>query len=156
METRQRANDDQWKRLDKDVGDLGAAVTLSSDKVESLEKLLKTLCGKQEKIGNYMHEMNDKYDSIVAMLAKLSVSKDKQVEEINIGTNYEGESITGRNDGGEGRMNQGGYAIKMNTKLPKIELPQFGGENPRGWASHPRADWSMMATEICRRFAENT
>ncbi|KAL2532583.1 Uncharacterized protein Adt_05934 [Abeliophyllum distichum] len=81
---------------------------------------------------HYMQEMNEKYDSIIVMLAKLSVSRDKQLEVISSGSSQEGNDSVMRT-GGEWRMNRGEYDVKMNTKVPKIDFPQFGGENPREW-----------------------
>ncbi|KAL2526007.1 Uncharacterized protein Adt_11061 [Abeliophyllum distichum] len=193
MDTRQKTNEDHWKRLEKDVGDLSTAFTALSGKADSSDKILKTLCGKQEKIESYMHEMNDKYDSIVAMLAKLSMSKDKQPEGTSSGSSQEGNESIMR-VGGERRMNRGPHDVRLNTKLPKIDFPQFGGENPTEWvrkankyfqihqipeemkleiavmylkgradvwfhgflSSYPNAGWGLMATELCRRFTENT
>ncbi|KAL2476013.1 Uncharacterized protein Adt_36749 [Abeliophyllum distichum] len=36
--------------------------------------------------------------------------------------------------GGDNRSGRNGNDIRLNYKLPKIDFPQFGGENPRQWA----------------------
>ncbi|KAL2465966.1 Uncharacterized protein Adt_41817 [Abeliophyllum distichum] len=132
IETRQKSSEDYWKRLDKDVSDLGIAFTLLFGRADSSEKTLKTLFGKQEKIENYMLEMNEKYDSIVAMLAKLSVSKDKQFEGTNSGCSNEGGDVSIRS-GGEGRMSREIYDGRWNIKLPKIDFPHLEGKIPENW-----------------------
>ncbi|KAL2504958.1 Uncharacterized protein Adt_20579 [Abeliophyllum distichum] len=76
--------------------------------------------------------MNEKYESIVAILAKMSASKDKQIEGANSSSNYKGLNVSMRS-GGDGRMGRGTYDVRMKTKLPEIYFPWFGGENPREW-----------------------
>ncbi|KAL2497142.1 hypothetical protein Adt_22692 [Abeliophyllum distichum] len=130
METRQKANEEGWKKLDKDINDPGSAYTAVAGKVGSSEKILKTLSNKQEKIEHYMQEMNEKYEYIVVMLAKMSMSKVKQVQELNVGSTSEGSMWAGRSSG-DNRTGRNGNDIRMNHKLPKIDLSQFCGENPR-------------------------
>ncbi|KAL2461067.1 Uncharacterized protein Adt_44487 [Abeliophyllum distichum] len=146
------------------------AYSTVASKVDSTEKLLKAMSTKHD---NYMLEMNGKYESIVDMLAKMSMSKDKQVEGsmskdkqlegLHVGS-AEGSVLGGR-FGGENRTGRNGNDTRLNHKLPKIDFPQFCGENPREWgkadvwfhgfqSSHPDADWGLLTTEVCRRFAE--
>ncbi|KAL2480758.1 Uncharacterized protein Adt_33724 [Abeliophyllum distichum] len=132
MDTRQKATEEHLRKIDKDLSDLGLAYSTLNGKIDSSDKVLKSMCCKQEKMEHYMQEMNEKYDSIIAMLAKLSVSRDKQPEVISSGSSQEGNDSVMRT-GGDGRMNRGGYDVKMNTKVPKIDFPQFGGENPMEW-----------------------
>ncbi|KAL2492467.1 Uncharacterized protein Adt_28095 [Abeliophyllum distichum] len=85
--------------------------------------------------------MNDKYESIVAMFAKISMSKDKQVEgSMSKDKQVEGlhlgsaeESVLGGRFGGETRSGRNGNDARMNHKLPKIDFPQFCGESLREW-----------------------
>ncbi|KAL2510534.1 Uncharacterized protein Adt_16134 [Abeliophyllum distichum] len=136
METRLKTNEEGWKRVDKEINDLGAAYSTIAGKVDSSEKLLKAMSTKHD---NYMLEMNDKYESIVAMLAKMSMSKDKHVEgSMSKDKQVEGPhlgsaegSVLGGRFGGETRPGRNGNDARMNHKLPKIDFPQFGGENPR-------------------------
>ncbi|KAL2524543.1 Uncharacterized protein Adt_09597 [Abeliophyllum distichum] len=138
METRLKANEEGWKRVDKEINDLGAAYSTVAGKVDSTEKLLKAMSTKHD---NYMLKMNDKYESIVAMLAKMSMSKDKQVEGsmskdkqvegLHSGS-AEGSVLEGR-FGGENRTGRNGNDTILNHKLRKIDFPQFCGENPREW-----------------------
>ncbi|KAL2458013.1 Uncharacterized protein Adt_46101 [Abeliophyllum distichum] len=199
METKLKASEESWKRVDKEINNLGAAYTTVAGKVDSTEKLLRALSTKHD---NYMLEMNDKYESIVAMLAKMSmskdkqvegtVSKDKQVEELPVGS-AEGSVLGGR-FGGEIRTGKNGNDTRLNHKLLKIDFPQLCGENLREWmrkankyfqlhqipeemrlgideiylkgkayvwfhgfqSSHPNADWGLLTTEVCRRFAETS
>ncbi|KAL2506908.1 Uncharacterized protein Adt_22529 [Abeliophyllum distichum] len=132
MDTRQKATEEHLRKIDKNLSDLGLAYSTLNGKIDSSDKVLKSMCCKQEKMEHYMQEMNKKYDSIIAMLAKLSVSRDKQPEVISSGSSQEGNDSVMRT-GGEGRMNRGGYDVKMNMKVPKIDFPQFGGENPKEW-----------------------
>ncbi|KAL2516989.1 Uncharacterized protein Adt_13236 [Abeliophyllum distichum] len=76
--------------------------------------------------------MNEKYESIVAMLAKMSMSKDKQVEGLNVRSTSEGSMLAGRS-GGDNRSERNGNDTMMNHKVPKIDFPQFGRENLREW-----------------------
>ncbi|KAL2492442.1 Uncharacterized protein Adt_28070 [Abeliophyllum distichum] len=138
METRLKAHEEGWKRVEKEINDLGAAYTTVAGMVDSAEKLLRTLSTKHD---NYMLEMNDKYESIVAMFAKISMSKDKQVEgSMSKDKQVEGlhlgsaeESVLGGRFGGETRPGKNGNDARMNHKLPKIDFPQFCGESLREW-----------------------
>ncbi|KAL2497789.1 Uncharacterized protein Adt_23339 [Abeliophyllum distichum] len=76
--------------------------------------------------------MNEKYEFIVAMLAKISMSKDKQVEGLHVVSVSE-ESVLGGRSGGENRTVENGNDTRMNHKLPKIDFSQFCGESPREW-----------------------
>ncbi|KAL2517410.1 Uncharacterized protein Adt_13657 [Abeliophyllum distichum] len=137
METRLKANEEGWKRVDREINDLGAAYSTVASKVDSTEKLLKAMSTKHD---NYMLEMNGKNESIVAMLAKMSMSrdkqvegsmsKDKQVEGLHVGL-AEGSVLGGGGRfGGENRTGRNGNDTRLNHKLPKIDFPQFWGENP--------------------------
>ncbi|KAL2513039.1 Uncharacterized protein Adt_18639 [Abeliophyllum distichum] len=126
MEIRLKANKEGWKRFDKEINDLGVAYTTVPSKVDSSEKLLRTLSIKHK---NYMPEMNEKYKYIVAMLAKMSMFKDKQVKGLHIGLAE--RSVLGGRSGGENRLGKNGNNARMNHKLPKIDFSQFCGESPR-------------------------
>ncbi|KAL2461772.1 Uncharacterized protein Adt_45192 [Abeliophyllum distichum] len=148
METRLKASEESWKRVDKEINDLGAAYTTVASKVDSTEKRLRALSTKHD---NYMLEMNDKYESIVAMLAKMSMSKDKQVEGIvskdkqvkglHVGS-AEGSVLGGR-FGGEIRTGKNGNDTRLNHKLLKIDFPQLCGENLREWMRKANKDFQL-------------
>ncbi|KAL2517872.1 Uncharacterized protein Adt_14119 [Abeliophyllum distichum] len=88
--------------------------------------------------------MNDKYESIVDMLAKMSMSNDKQVEwSMSKDKQVEGPhlgsakgSVLGGRFGDETRPGRNGNDARMNYKLHKIDFSQFCGEIPRAlWVS---------------------
>ncbi|KAL2532368.1 Uncharacterized protein Adt_05719 [Abeliophyllum distichum] len=62
----------------------------------------------------------------------MSVAKDKQVEGSDIGTSYEGDSLSGK-AGDEVRMGRVNYDARLNTEFPKLDFAQFGRDNPSEW-----------------------
>ncbi|KAL2466261.1 Uncharacterized protein Adt_42112 [Abeliophyllum distichum] len=76
--------------------------------------------------------MNEKYNSIVVMLARMSISKDKQVKEFNMGSASKRSVLVGRS-GGDNRTKRNGYDTSVNHKSPKIDFPQFCGKSRREW-----------------------
>ncbi|KAL2497856.1 Uncharacterized protein Adt_23406 [Abeliophyllum distichum] len=148
METRQEATKDHLRKKEKDISDLGLAYSTLSSKIDSSYKNMKTMCCKQDRMEELMQNMNSKYESIVAMLARLNVIQNKQVEGHNTIFALEDSMLTGR-FGGYNRSRGNGNDISLNHKLPKIDFPQFGGENPRDYSN---ADWGLLTTEVYKRF----
>ncbi|CAA2982689.1 Hypothetical predicted protein [Olea europaea subsp. europaea] len=80
METRQNTTKENLKRRDKELGELGATVASLIGKVDS----------KFDNIDRYMHQMNEKHEAIVSLLAKIIASQQERVEGSNSGSNFDG------------------------------------------------------------------
>ncbi|KAL2470648.1 Uncharacterized protein Adt_38784 [Abeliophyllum distichum] len=139
-ETRSKTHEEHLCKMDKEIGDLSAAYKALSSKVESSDLTLKVLCNRQERVENIMTEMNQKYESLVAMMAQINGgrndTKEKQAES-SVPQNVS------RRDMGSHRL---GVAPnihvreegRMNTRIPKINFPYFSGEGAREWLRKAR------------------
>ncbi|KAL2472167.1 Uncharacterized protein Adt_40303 [Abeliophyllum distichum] len=186
MDTRQKVTVEHLRKIDKDLSDLGLAYSTLNGKIDSSDKILKSMCCKQDKMEELMQDMNSKYESLVAMMAILNVTQNEQKK------NKQVERRSSKTEMSSGDM--GNKKFFNCTKLPKIDFPIFGGENPREWvrkankyfqlhnipdemkmgivemylkgradiwfhgfqSSNPTAEWALLTTEVCRRFAETT
>ncbi|KAL2527082.1 Uncharacterized protein Adt_12136 [Abeliophyllum distichum] len=121
VKLRSKSNEENLKKLEREVTDLGVAF-------KSSDQTLKGVCTKKEKMEQLIMDMNNKYESIVSMLAQMSASKgnqrDKQVE----GTWTPPQSSSGVRDSGPGNNSgqiYGKYESKLSTKLHNIDFPYF-------------------------------
>ncbi|KAL2492421.1 Uncharacterized protein Adt_28049 [Abeliophyllum distichum] len=134
-ETRSKTHEDHSRKVDKEIGDLSAAYKAVSSKVESSDLTLKVLCNRQERVENILTEVNQKYESLVAMMAQISGvrndTKEKQVES-SVPQNVSGPGM-GSHRLGTTPNNHVREEGRMNTRIPKIDFPYFSGEGPREW-----------------------
>ncbi|KAL2490988.1 Potassium transporter 7 [Abeliophyllum distichum] len=94
-------------------------------KMESSDKVLKSMCCKQDRMEDLLQDINTKYESLVAMMARMNVAqndqRNKQVEGASSGTEVQDSDMGIRNGPNQRGFNEGrGY-----TKLPKIDFPKF-------------------------------
>ncbi|XP_071900910.1 uncharacterized protein [Coffea arabica] len=103
----------QDEALKKDLSELGSVVKVLEHKQEGTERTLKNL--------------DQKYESMMPMMAKLN-GKDKDAESSS--------SIVGPRKGEtqwEGHGRSDWKESSSYTRVPKMELPNFTGDNPREW-----------------------
>ncbi|KAL2470072.1 Uncharacterized protein Adt_38208 [Abeliophyllum distichum] len=83
-ETRSKVHEQHLKKMDREMGELSAAYRTVINKVDLSDLTLKVLRNRQEKIENIVTYINQKYETLVAMMAQISEnrkeSKDKQAE----------------------------------------------------------------------------
>ncbi|KAL2506686.1 Uncharacterized protein Adt_22307 [Abeliophyllum distichum] len=133
METRQKATEEHLKKMDKDLSNLGLDYYTLSSKTDSSNKVLKSMYCKQDRVEELLQDMNSKYESIVAMMARLNMAqndqRNNQVEGVNSGTEVQNTDLGHRSN-----SNQRGLGERITyAKLPKLNFPMFGGDNLREW-----------------------
>lgn len=88
-----------------------------------------------------MVDMNNKYKSIVSMLAQMNGqtvgNKDNQAGDSVTPSPTSSGILTQGSDHSTRNMKGMGDA-RSNTKLPKIDFPYFSGEGPREWVRKSR------------------
>ncbi|KAL2460887.1 Uncharacterized protein Adt_44307 [Abeliophyllum distichum] len=141
-ETRSKTHEEHSRKVDKEIGDLSAAYKALSSKVESYDLTLKVLCNRQERVENILTEVNQKYESLVAMMAQISGvrndTKEKQAKS-SVPQNVSGPGpVMGSHRLGTATNNQVRDEGRMNTRIPKIDFPYFSGEGPREWLRKAR------------------
>lgn len=67
------SNEEQIKRIDKELGDLSAVY-------QSTNQCVKLMCCRQDRLEGLMIETNDKYGSLVAMMAKMNGGNGKGMQ----------------------------------------------------------------------------
>ncbi|KAL2491568.1 Uncharacterized protein Adt_27196 [Abeliophyllum distichum] len=138
-ETRSKAQEQHLKKMDTEMCELSSAYRAVAHKVDTSNLTLKVLGNMQEKVKNIMTDMNQKYETLVAMMAQISGNKnegeDKQAEIYAPQTMY---GDFGSNKVGTPQINQARDDNRNYTKLPKIDFPYFNGECPREWVRKAR------------------
>ncbi|KAL2526131.1 Uncharacterized protein Adt_11185 [Abeliophyllum distichum] len=138
-ETRSKAQEEHLKKIDREMGELSAAYRTVINKVESFDLTLKVLGNRQEKIENIVSDINQKYETLVAMMAQISGNmkegKDKQAESSAPQTR---SGNFGSNRMGTPQINQAKDDNGNHTKMPKFDFPYFNGEGPREWVRKVR------------------
>ncbi|KAL2486237.1 Uncharacterized protein Adt_30993 [Abeliophyllum distichum] len=136
-ETRSKTHEEHLHKMDKEMGDLSAAYKAVSSKVESSDLTLKVFLSRVE---NILTEVNQKYESLVAMIAQISGvkndTKEKQAESF-VPHNVSGPSM-GSHRLGAAPNKHVRKEGRMNTRIPKIDFPYFSGERPREWLRKAR------------------
>ncbi|KAL2527323.1 Uncharacterized protein Adt_12377 [Abeliophyllum distichum] len=179
MESRQKATEEHLRKMDKDLNDLGLAYSTLTGKIDSSDKVIKSLTWLK------MTRGISRLRLLVVGLSGLYNSSSLWRGDHSPDTDMEIRNIP----------NQIGFNERMGyTKLPKIDFPVFGGNNPREWvrksnkyfqlyqvldelkvgitemylkdradiwfygflSSNPNAYWPVLTTQICRRFTETT
>ncbi|KAL2475307.1 Uncharacterized protein Adt_36043 [Abeliophyllum distichum] len=120
--------------MDKEMGDLNAYKAVTS-KIESSDSTLMVLCNRHEKFENLISDMNNKNETLVAIMAQLSrgksEDKDKQAESSIPPSTFMG--VLGFNRVGSTQPHQTWEDNRVNVKLPKIDFSYFNGDEPREW-----------------------
>ncbi|KAL2533919.1 Uncharacterized protein Adt_07270 [Abeliophyllum distichum] len=141
---------------------LSAAYKAVANKVDSFDLTLKVLGNRHKKIENIMTNMNQNYETSVAMLAQISGNKkegkDKQVE------NFVPQTMSGgfgsprewvRKAKKYSQLHQ--VAEELKVGIAEIYLKGKADIWFHGFAaSHPDAGWNLSAEELCRRFSNKT
>ncbi|KAL2532846.1 Uncharacterized protein Adt_06197 [Abeliophyllum distichum] len=113
--TSSKAHEEHLRKVDKEMGDLNAAFRA-------------------------MTNINQKYESLVAMMAQLrgrrKEAKDKQAESSSPQATPGGGF--GSNKLGSPQINPVREDTRLNTKIPKIDFSYFSGEGPMKWVRKAR------------------
>ncbi|KAL2512331.1 hypothetical protein Adt_17931 [Abeliophyllum distichum] len=72
-----KTQEEHLRKVDREMGELSAAYRVVANKVDSSYLTLKVLGTRHEKIKNIMTNMNQKYETLVAMMAQISGIKKK-------------------------------------------------------------------------------
>ncbi|KAL2505460.1 Uncharacterized protein Adt_21081 [Abeliophyllum distichum] len=125
--------------MDREMGELSAAYRIVINMVDSSDLTLKVLGNRQEKIENIMTDINQKYETLVVMMAQISGNmkegKDKQAESSAPQTR---SGNFGSNRVGTPQINQARDDNRHHTKMPKIDFSYSNGEGPREWVRKAR------------------
>ncbi|KAL2461714.1 Uncharacterized protein Adt_45134 [Abeliophyllum distichum] len=68
----EQSNEEHLQKVDKEMENLNLTVRVVTSKVDSCDLTLKVLCNRQEKMENIMSDMNQNYETLVAMMAQIS------------------------------------------------------------------------------------
>ncbi|KAL2526310.1 Uncharacterized protein Adt_11364 [Abeliophyllum distichum] len=101
--------------------------------MDSSDKFLENLCCKQDRVEDLLQDINSKYESLVAMMARMNVNqndqRNKQVEGASSGTEIQGNEVDIINVPNQRGFNEGSATLNY----PRLIFLIFGGNNPREW-----------------------
>ncbi|KAL2475270.1 Uncharacterized protein Adt_36006 [Abeliophyllum distichum] len=138
-EMRSKTHEEHSWKVDREMSDLSVAYRAIASKVESSDLTLKVLGNRRKKIENFMNDMNQKYEMLVAMMAQINGNR-KELK-YNQAQSFAPQAVFvgfGSNRVGLPHTNQARKDTRMHTKLPKIDFSYFNGDGPKEWVMKAR------------------
>ena len=121
----------------KEITELGSVVRAFANRSDGLDQAVRIMEHRQESTEKALKNLDQKYEGMTSMMAQMLAKLN------NKGKDTEGSSSeldSGHQEGGRRKEVQKGVLdrseLKENrtfTRLPKVDLPPFTGENPREW-----------------------
>lgn len=150
------------ENLCKEVVDLGSVVKGINNRNKGLERTISVMENRQESLENSVHNLDLKYDGLMAMVAQMNADMNK----LNTSMQELRRHMTGatqerslgiaqeRGSGDDQRMprkEQPKGESRMGNRLPKIDFPEFDGEDPLEWVRKATRYFRIHEVEGDRR-----